>query len=229
MKKLTVDDLKRFRDRLYLPIPDTELDEDDVPPYYHPGDDSDEIEYMKERRAPARRLAARAVDRSKQLKLPGDEIVRRPQAGLGQAEGGHHDGVRPAAQGPDEGQGDRPALRADHPRRGAHLRHGLALPDARRSTSRTGQPYASVDRELLLSYKESTAGPDPARGHQRGRLDGLVHRRRHLVRHARRADDPDLHLLLDVRVPADRRRASGRRPTRWPAASCSAPPPGGPR
>ena len=32
-----------------------------------------------------------------------------------------------------------------------------------------------------------------------------------LVRHPRRADDPDLHLLLDVRVPADRRRLLGRR------------------
>ena len=72
-------------------------------------------------------------------------------------------------------------------------------------------------------------GPDPARGHQRGRLDGLVHRGRHVVRHPRRADDPDLHLLLDVRVPAHRRRRSGRRPTRWPAASCSAPPPAAPR
>ena len=48
------------------------------------------------------------------------------------------------------------------------------------------------------------AGRDPARGHQRGRFHGVVHRRRHVVRHARRADDPDLHLLLDVRVPADR-------------------------
>ena len=89
-----------------------------------------------------------------------------------------------------------------------------------------GQQYDAVDRELLLSYKESDRRPDPARGHQRGRLDGLVHRRRHVVRHPRRADDPDLHLLLDVRLPAHRRRAVGGRATRWAAASCSAPPPG---
>ena len=69
-----------------------------------------------------------------------------------------------------------------------------------------GQQYTSVDRELMLAYKESDEGPDPARGHQRGGLHRVVHRRRHVVRHARRADDPGLHLLLDVRVPAHRRR-----------------------
>ena len=50
MKKLTVAELKEFRDRLYLPIPDSAL-EADLPPYYHPGEDSDEIQYMHERRA----------------------------------------------------------------------------------------------------------------------------------------------------------------------------------
>ena len=42
MKKLTVAELKEFRDRLYLPIPDAAL-EAELPPYYHPGEDSDEI------------------------------------------------------------------------------------------------------------------------------------------------------------------------------------------
>src|SRR5260370_31374855 len=50
MKKLTVAELKEFRDRLYLPIPDSAL-EAELPPYYHPGEDSDEILYMRERRA----------------------------------------------------------------------------------------------------------------------------------------------------------------------------------
>ena len=64
----------------------------------------------------------------------------------------------------------------------------------------------------MLSYKESDRA-DPARGHQRGRLGRVVHRGRHVVRDARRADDPGLHLLLDVRLPADRRRLlGGRRP-----------------
>ena len=49
MKKLKADDLKTFRDRLYLDIPDSALDPI-LPPYYHPGKDSDEWQYMMERR-----------------------------------------------------------------------------------------------------------------------------------------------------------------------------------
>jgi pyruvate dehydrogenase E1 component len=50
MKKLTKADLKALRDRLYLPIPDSAL-EGELPPYFHPGEDSDEVQYMKARRA----------------------------------------------------------------------------------------------------------------------------------------------------------------------------------
>ena len=41
-------ELRIFRDRLELPIPDDKLKEY---PYYHPGSGSDEVEYMIERRA----------------------------------------------------------------------------------------------------------------------------------------------------------------------------------
>ena len=74
-----------------------------------------------------------------------------------------------------------------------------------------GQNYLSVDRELVLAYKESISGQIVHAGHQRGRFRGGVHRRGHLLRHARRAADPDLRLLLDVRVPAHRRFLLGRR------------------
>ncbi len=47
-KKLTADELKVFRDRLELPIPDDKLKD---APYYHPGPDAPEIQYMLERRA----------------------------------------------------------------------------------------------------------------------------------------------------------------------------------
>src|SRR5687768_7575244 len=45
MKKLTAEDLAAFRDRLYLDIPDEELDKT-LPPYYKPSPDSDEMQYM---------------------------------------------------------------------------------------------------------------------------------------------------------------------------------------
>jgi pyruvate dehydrogenase E1 component len=47
MKKLSIEELKKFRDRLELEIPDAKIDD---PPFFHPGKDSEEIEYMMERR-----------------------------------------------------------------------------------------------------------------------------------------------------------------------------------
>src|SRR6201999_2339237 len=52
MKKLTLDDLKTFRDRLYLDISDATLESNPyLPPYYKPAEDSEEMAYLRERRA----------------------------------------------------------------------------------------------------------------------------------------------------------------------------------
>ena len=67
MKKLTVDDLKGFRDRLHLPITDKEL-EDGAPPYYHPGRDSEEIQYMHDRRKALGGYVPTRVVRAKPLR-----------------------------------------------------------------------------------------------------------------------------------------------------------------
>jgi len=47
IKKMSANDLTSFRDRLDLPISDAELAD---PPYYHPGKDSPEVQYLLERR-----------------------------------------------------------------------------------------------------------------------------------------------------------------------------------
>ncbi len=49
IKKLTPDELKAFRDTLQIPIPDSEVADGD-PPFWHPGTDSPEFEYMMARR-----------------------------------------------------------------------------------------------------------------------------------------------------------------------------------
>src|SRR5690242_2498871 len=52
MKKLSLDDLKQFRDEQRIPISDATLEADPyLPPYYHPGKDAPEIRYMAERRS----------------------------------------------------------------------------------------------------------------------------------------------------------------------------------
>jgi pyruvate dehydrogenase E1 component len=67
MKKLSEEELKRFRDRLELPIPDSAISEG-VAPYYHPGEDSDEIQYLRAMRKklggylPHRRVTAKKLD-----------------------------------------------------------------------------------------------------------------------------------------------------------------------
>src|SRR5258708_5947595 len=49
LKKLGKDEARIFRDRLDLPIPDSELESGNIP-YYHPGPDSDEVRYLRMRR-----------------------------------------------------------------------------------------------------------------------------------------------------------------------------------
>jgi len=74
MKKLTVEELKTFRDRLQLPIKDADLESGDAP-YYHPGMDSKEIQYMLARRhALGGVLPERRVVSTSGLELPGDKL-----------------------------------------------------------------------------------------------------------------------------------------------------------
>ncbi|HVL64010.1 MAG TPA: pyruvate dehydrogenase (acetyl-transferring), homodimeric type [Actinomycetota bacterium] len=78
-KKLSEDELKAFRDRLELPISDKELK--DEPAYYHPGEDSDVVEYIRARRrslggyVPERRVHPVRVD------LPKDDLYAEFAAG----------------------------------------------------------------------------------------------------------------------------------------------------
>ena len=169
---------------------------------------------MKERRAALGGALPKRLVRAKPLAQPGDKVYAEFRDGLGQAAGRDDDGDRPAVQGPDEGQGDRLAVRADHPGRGAHLRPGRDLPDgqdllAARAGVRGRRPRPAA----VLQGVDDRA--DPARGDLRGRLDGVADRGRVVLRHARDADDPVLHLLLDVRLPAHRRPVlAARRPAR---------------
>ena len=66
-KKLNEDELRVFRDRLELPIPNDQLRE---APYFHPGPDSDEVRYMLERRAALGGPVPRRVVRAPALPRP---------------------------------------------------------------------------------------------------------------------------------------------------------------
>ncbi len=70
-KKLSEQELRIFRDRLELPIPDAKLKE---APYYHPGPDSEEVQYLKERRRQLGGPLPRRVVRSSALPTPSPSI-----------------------------------------------------------------------------------------------------------------------------------------------------------
>ncbi|RKN12069.1 pyruvate dehydrogenase (acetyl-transferring), homodimeric type [Streptomyces radicis] len=156
MKKLTVADLKGFRDRLHLPIPDSEL-ESGLPPYYHPGRDSEEIQYMHDRRRELDGYVPTRVNRSKPLVLPGDKAYAAVRKGSGQQQVAttmafvrllkdlmrdKEIGKRFVPIAPDE-----------------YRTFGMdSLFPSAKIYNPLGQTYESVDRELLLSYKESPSG-----------------------------------------------------------------------
>jgi len=72
MKKLTLEQLEVFRDRLDLPITDGQLHD---PPYFHPGAYSPEVQYLKERRAAlGGPLPSRKTTVSVALDLPGRDL-----------------------------------------------------------------------------------------------------------------------------------------------------------
>ncbi|GAA4143274.1 pyruvate dehydrogenase (acetyl-transferring), homodimeric type [Actinomadura keratinilytica] len=156
MKKLTKAELKEFRDRLYLDIPDSAL-EADLPPYYHPGEDSEEIEYMRERRAALGGFLPKRVVRAKPLKLPGDAVYSSLRKGSGKQNVAttmafvrllkdlikdENIGARFVPIAPDE-----------------YRTFGMdSLFPTSKIYSPHGQTYEAVDRKLLLSYKESEQG-----------------------------------------------------------------------
>ena len=92
--------------------------------------------------------------------------------------------------------------------------------------SQVGQLYTPEDAEQLMFYREDKKGQILQEGiNEAGRVL-VLDRRGDVVLQPRRADDPVLHLLLDVRLPAGRRPRLGRRRQRARAGSCSAAPRG---
>src|SRR5256885_9396451 len=83
IKKMTEEELKTFRDRLYLEIPDEHLEGDALPPYYHPGDDSPEYEYMMSRRRELDGFLPQRVVRPHVLPRPSDHAISDFLAGTG--------------------------------------------------------------------------------------------------------------------------------------------------
>ena len=87
-----------------------------------------------------------------------------------------------------------------------------------------GQLYTPQDHDQLMFYKEDKHGQILQEGiNEAGGMCDWIAAATSLL-DARRADDPVLHLLFDVRLPARRRPRAGPPATCARAASCSAAP-----
>ena len=156
MKKLTKSELKRFRDRLYLEIPDKDL-EGDLPPYYHPGKDSDEVQYMLERRRALGGFLPCRVDRSKPLQLPGDKPYESLKKGSGKQQVATTMAFVRLLKDLMKDKAIGPRFVPIIPDEARTFGMDSLFPTAK-IYSPHGQRYDAVDAELLLSYKEDTRG-----------------------------------------------------------------------
>jgi len=153
-KKMTEQELKVFRDRLELPISDAKLKD---APYYHPGPDAPEIQYLNERRSALGGHMPRRVVVTKTLELPGDPVYGEFMAGSGTQEASTTMAFAKLLRNllRDKALGDRIVP---------------IIPDEARTFgmdplfkevgiySALGQLYDPVDSALVLSYREATDG-----------------------------------------------------------------------
>ncbi|GAB4098247.1 pyruvate dehydrogenase (acetyl-transferring), homodimeric type [Sinomonas halotolerans] len=158
MKKLTLADLKDFRDYLQIPITDAQLEADPYrPPYYHPGMDAPEIRYLLGRRAALGGAVPERRSRHAEVTLPPSSAYAVAARGSGKQQAATtmafvrllKDLMRDAEFGrrvvpivPDESRTF--GMDAFFPTAKIYNPHG--------------QNYLSVDRNLVLAYKESPAG-----------------------------------------------------------------------
>ena len=158
MKKLTLDNLKSFRDELHIPISDSQLEENPYqPPYFHPGQDAPEIQYMHERR---RELGGYLPERRSKyvdFKLPTEDVYKVAKGGSGTQEVATTMAfvrlMKDLLRSPEFGERIVPII----PDEARTFGMDAFFPTAK-IYNPNGQHYISVDRELLLSYKESPAG-----------------------------------------------------------------------
>jgi pyruvate dehydrogenase E1 component len=156
MKKMTLDDLKGFRDRLYLDIPDSALDAT-LPPYHRPPEGSPELAYLHERRHDLGGYLPSRTARSAPLALPGDGAYAVARRGSGRQQVATTMAfvrlLKDLMKDPQIGRRFVPII-PDEART-----FGLdSLFPSKKIYSPHGQTYLSVDRELMLSYQEDTRG-----------------------------------------------------------------------
>ena len=156
MKKLSLDDLRGFRDRLEIPIADSDLDEY-LPPYYHPGPENPHIKYMHERNQAMGGSIPTRLPRSGSLPQPPEKAFEVMRRGSGKQQVATTMAlvrlIKDLMRTKEMGDRFVPII----PDEARTFGMDSLFPTAK-IYSPQGQTYTSVDRELMLSYKESEQG-----------------------------------------------------------------------
>jgi pyruvate dehydrogenase E1 component len=156
MKKMSLEDIMQFRDTLHLDIPDGKLDKY-LPPYLKPAADSPEAMYVAERRAALGGSIPRRRAISRPLAQPDDSVYDSVKRGSGHQEIATTMAfvrmLKDLVKDPGLGARIVPIIPDEARTFGMD-----SLFPTLKIYSPNGQQYAAVDRELMLSYKESTTG-----------------------------------------------------------------------
>ncbi|WP_427016880.1 pyruvate dehydrogenase (acetyl-transferring), homodimeric type [Pseudarthrobacter sp. P1] len=158
MKKLTLQDLKDFRDLLRLPISDEVLEKDPYrPPYYHPGMDAPEIKYLMERRAALGGFVPERRSTHAPVTLPAEKSYEMANRGSGKQQAATTMAfvrlLKDLMRDKDFGNRIVPII----PDEARTFGIDAFFPTAK-IYNPNGQNYLSVDRDLVLAYKESISG-----------------------------------------------------------------------
>ncbi len=156
MKKMSLEDIITFRDRLAIPLADDKLDKY-TPSYFRPAADSEEMKYLEERRAALGGSIPRRRSKSKPLTMPADSVYESVKRGSGQQEIATTMAfvrmLKDLVKDPGLGARLVPIIPDEARTFGMD-----SLFPTMKIYSPHGQKYLAVDRELMLSYKESTTG-----------------------------------------------------------------------
>ncbi|GAB3613376.1 pyruvate dehydrogenase (acetyl-transferring), homodimeric type [Humibacter ginsengisoli] len=158
MKKMTLEDLKKFRDSMHIPITDEQLAENPyLPPYYNPGENDEAIQYLLERRRALGGFIPERRTKYTQIPLPDDNAYAISKKGSGTQEVATTMAfvrlLKDLLRAKDFGHRIVPII----PDEARTFGIDAFFPNAK-IYNPNGQHYTSVDRELLLSYKESAQG-----------------------------------------------------------------------
>ncbi|MCW2781582.1 MAG: 2-oxo-acid dehydrogenase subunit, homodimeric type [Marmoricola sp.] len=161
MKKLNKVDLKKFRDRLYLPMSDRDIDEaydaSGTAPFFHPGIDSPEIEYMMERRRQLGGSLPNRVVRAKPLTVPGEKMYAELKLGSGDGKVATTQALVRLLKDWMKDKEIGPRIVPIAPDEFRTFGMDAMFPSAK-IYNPGGQLYESVDRKMLMKWVESAQG-----------------------------------------------------------------------